>query len=162
MLERIAGNGIKTILVETASRFARVLMVQEVGFARLQSLGIGLVAVDDPRSFLDDTPTAKLIRQILGALSEFDKAMTVAKLRGARQRKRALTGKKVEGRKSHAELRPEVVALVRRLRRKRPKGGIRSLREIADELARSGHVDERGRPFTATSVRRMLAQRRRD
>ena len=162
MLERIAGNGIKTILVETASRFARDLMVQEVGFARLQSLGIGLVAVDDPRSFLDDTPTAKLIRQILGALSEFDKAMTVAKLRGARQRKRALTGKKVEGRKSHAELRPEVVALVRRLRRKRPNGGIRSLREIADELARSGHVDERGRPFTATSVRRMLAQRRRD
>ena len=36
-----------------------------------------------------------------------DKAMVVAKLKGARERKRALTGK-VEGRKSHAELRPEV------------------------------------------------------
>jgi DNA invertase Pin-like site-specific DNA recombinase len=80
-------------------------MVQEVGFAKLQALGIKLVAADSPHSFLDDTPTSKLIRQILGAVSEFDKAMVVAKLKGARERKRALTGKKVEGRKSHAELR---------------------------------------------------------
>ena len=55
------------------SRFARDLMVQEVGFAKLQALGIKLVAADSPQSFLDDTPTSKLIRQILGAVSEFDK-----------------------------------------------------------------------------------------
>jgi DNA invertase Pin-like site-specific DNA recombinase len=36
MLARIAGNGVRTIIVETASRFARDLMVQEVGFAKLQ------------------------------------------------------------------------------------------------------------------------------
>jgi hypothetical protein len=56
--------------------------------------------------------------------------MVVAKLKGAREHKRALTGKKVEGRKSHAELGPELVALVRQLRRKRPKGAERSLRDI--------------------------------
>ena len=95
---------------------------QGVGFAKLKALGTTLIAADSPQSFLDDTPTSKLIR-----LSEFDKAMVVAKLKGARERKRALTGKKVEGRKSHAELRPELVALVRQLRRKRPKGGQRSL-----------------------------------
>jgi DNA invertase Pin-like site-specific DNA recombinase len=55
-------------------------MVQEVGFAKLQALGIKLVAADSPQSFLGDTPTSKLIRQILGAVSEFDKAMVVAKL----------------------------------------------------------------------------------
>jgi hypothetical protein len=98
-------------------------MVQEVRFAKLQALGIKLVAADSPQSFLDDTPTSKLIRQILAVVSEFDKGMVVAKLKGARDRKRVLTGKKVEGRKSHAELRPELVALVRQLRRKRPKGG---------------------------------------
>jgi DNA invertase Pin-like site-specific DNA recombinase len=32
LLARIAGNGIRTIVVETANRFARDLMVQEVGF----------------------------------------------------------------------------------------------------------------------------------
>jgi hypothetical protein len=30
-----------------------------------------------PGSFIDDTPTARLVRQVLGAISEFDKAMTV-------------------------------------------------------------------------------------
>ena len=104
MLAYVASNGARTIIVETASRFARDLMVQEVGFAKLQALGIKLVAADSPQSFLDDTPTSKLIRQILGAVSEFDKAMVVAKLKGARERKRVITGKKVEGRKSHAEL----------------------------------------------------------
>jgi DNA invertase Pin-like site-specific DNA recombinase len=33
MLERIEGNGVHTIIVETANRFARDLMVQEVGYA---------------------------------------------------------------------------------------------------------------------------------
>ena len=32
MLERIESNGVRTILVETANRFARDLMVQEVGY----------------------------------------------------------------------------------------------------------------------------------
>jgi DNA invertase Pin-like site-specific DNA recombinase len=157
MLAYIASNGARTIIVETASRFARDLMVQEVGFAKLQALGIKLVAADSPQSFLDDTPTSKLIRQILGAVSEFDKAMVVAKLKGARERKRVLTGKKVEGRKSHAELHPELVAMVRQLRRRRPKGGQRSLRDISAELATRGIMNERGKPFSAASIASMLA-----
>ena len=44
MLERIESNGVKTIIVETANRFARDLMVQEAGFAMLQERGINLVA----------------------------------------------------------------------------------------------------------------------
>ena len=55
-------------------------------------------------------PDRELVRQVLGAISRFDKAMPVAKLRGARDRKRA-TGVKVEGRRTHQELRPEVVAI---------------------------------------------------
>jgi len=84
---------------------------------------------------------------VLGAVAEFDKAMTVAKLRGARERKRA-TGVKVEGRKSHAEVRPQVVAEAKRLRRKRPKGGQRSYRQIASELLQAGYANSNGRPFS--------------
>jgi DNA invertase Pin-like site-specific DNA recombinase len=155
MLERIEGNGVRTIIVETASRFARDLMVQEVGHAKLRERGINLIAADNPGSFIDATPTAKLVRQVLGAISEFDKAMTVAKLRGARERKRREAGK-CEGRKSHAELRPEVVGLVRQLHRRRPKGGRRSLREISAELAAQGFLNENGRPFAAASVKSMI------
>jgi hypothetical protein len=60
------------------------------------------------------------VRQVLGAISEFDKAMTVAKLRGARERKRRQAGK-WEGRKSHAERNPELLGLAKRLHRQKPK-----------------------------------------
>jgi DNA invertase Pin-like site-specific DNA recombinase len=157
MLERIEGNGVRTILVETASRFARDLMVQEVGHAKLRERGVDLIAADNPGSFIDDTPTARLVRQVLGAISEFDKAMTVAKLRGARERKRRDAGK-CEGRKSHAELRPELVALAKRLHRQKPKGGRLSLRAIAAELEAQGYLTERGQRFAATSVKAMLGE----
>jgi hypothetical protein len=54
--------------VETANRFARDLMVQEVGHARLRERGIDLIAADSPNTFLDNTPTAKLVRQMLCAM----------------------------------------------------------------------------------------------
>jgi DNA invertase Pin-like site-specific DNA recombinase len=155
MLEALEANGTKTIIVETANRFARDLMVQEVGYAMLRSRGIDLIAADSPTSFLDDTPTARLIRQVLGAVSEFEKAMLVAKLKGARDRKRR-TGIKVEGRKSIAEERPETVQLARSLARSRPKGGKRSLREVAAALAEAGHTTKTGKPYAATAIKLML------
>jgi len=156
MLERIAGNGVRTIIVETANRFARDLMVQEVGHARLKERGIELIAADNPSSFIDDTPTAVLVCQMLGAIAQFDKAMTVSKLRGARERKRRDTGK-CEGRKPLAEQFLEAVKLAKRLRRASPKTGERmSLRKISAELATAGHVNERGAPFNAKSILAMI------
>ena len=155
MLERLLSNGVRTIVVETANRFARDLMVQEIGFAMLQERGVALIAADKPDAFLDDTPTARMIRQILGVVSEFEKAMLVSKLRGARERKRA-TGVKVEGRKSLAEINPKAVAMAKQLRRRLPKGGQRSLREVAIELERLGFVNRRGNRFSASAVASML------
>jgi hypothetical protein len=43
-----------------------------------------------------------------------------------------------------------------KLRRKRPKGGQRSLRDISAELAARGHLNERGQPFSAASIKSML------
>jgi DNA invertase Pin-like site-specific DNA recombinase len=116
------------------------------------------VPASAPDHFTEDTPTAILVRQVLGAIAQFDKATLVAKLKAARDRKRARTGK-CGGRRSHAELRPSVVALARQLRRKRPKGGQPSLRKIAAELERAGHLNERGVRYSAASVQHMLAQR---
>jgi hypothetical protein len=93
-----------------------------------------------------------MIRQLLGVISEFEKASLVAKLRGARERKKRATGK-CEGRKSIAELRPDVVALARELRRRRPKP---TLRATAAELAARGHLAGSGKPFEASVVARMV------
>lgn len=158
MIERLAGNGVRTIVVETANRFARDLMVQEVGYAMLKGQGIELIAADKPDAFLDDTPTATLIRQVLGAVSEFEKAMIVTKLKGARDRKRA-TGVKVEGRKNYAELHPDVVVLAKRLHRYPVNGRRRSLREVSAALASEGHLTRAGKPYAAAAVSKMLALR---
>jgi DNA invertase Pin-like site-specific DNA recombinase len=89
MLTAIAGNGVRTVLVETANRFARDLIVQETGYRFLQAQGIELVAVDSPMMFLDDTPTAALIRQILGAVAQFEKAALVSRLAAAQAARQA-------------------------------------------------------------------------
>jgi hypothetical protein len=49
-LKRIASNYVRTNIVETASRFARDLVVAEIGFRRLRDAGITLIA-DAPNSF---------------------------------------------------------------------------------------------------------------
>ena len=152
LLAHIASNGVRTILVETASRFARDLIVQETGYQKLKGLGIELIAVDSPESFLADGPTANLIRQVLGAVSEFEKAMLVAKLKGARERIRAKKGK-CEGRKSYAERGPEGLKLIEEA--KALNDG-RSLRAIASALAEQGFVTPSGKHYAATAIQHLL------
>ncbi|MER8859044.1 recombinase family protein [Mesorhizobium sp. M0757] len=159
MLERLLSNGVRTILVETASRFARDLIVQETGYEMLKSRGIELIAVDSPDSFVGNTPTANLIRQVLGAVSEFEKAMLVEKLKGARERKRRETGKKVGGRRNYAEIDGglELIAFAKKLHRYPVSGQQRTLADVAKALADAGYLSSAGTQYTPTAVSRMLA-----
>jgi DNA invertase Pin-like site-specific DNA recombinase len=150
MLDRIAGNGVRVVLVESPDRFARDLAVQLTGHDYLRSLGVELVPTSAPDFFTTDTPTAVLVRQVLGAVSQFEKASLVAKLRAARERKIAAGGRG-SGRFAYAQKAPEVVALVRELHGQR-----QSLRQISKTLAAQGHVTGGGRPYTATAVQKML------
>lgn len=153
-------NGVKTIIVESASRFARDLIVQETGYQFLTAQGFTLIAADDPDAFTADTPTARMVRQILGAVSEFEKASLVAKLKGARDRKSAATGKRIEGRRGYDDTNPELVCHAKRLARRSPKTGkSRSLREISTELAALGYITGNGNPFSAAQVKRLLTYR---
>ena len=43
LLDRIEGNGVRTVIVEDASRFARELMAQELGITLLISRGVRLL-----------------------------------------------------------------------------------------------------------------------
>jgi DNA invertase Pin-like site-specific DNA recombinase len=154
MLQRLATDSEKTIIVESPDRFARDLAVQLAGHDMLKALGIAIIPASAPDFFTEDTPTAVLVRQVLGAIAQFEKASAVAKLAAARKRK----GEgRCEGRKPLSETRPEVVALARKLRRRRPKGGRLSLREVAKALATQGYFNERGKPYAAKSVASMLA-----
>jgi DNA invertase Pin-like site-specific DNA recombinase len=163
MLEHIAGNGARTIIVETANRFARDLIVQETGHRMLKGKGIEIIAADSPTAFVDDTPTATFVRQVLGAVAQLDKAMTVAKLRGARERKRRENGWCEGGSPLHVRF-PGAVRLAKRLHRANPvTGQRRSLRKISAELAAAGHMmvrkyrgSEVPRPFNPATIKRMI------
>lgn len=150
-----ASENKKIILVESPDRFARDLAVQLAGHDMLRAQGIDLIPASAPDFFLEDTPTAVLVRQVLGAIAQFEKASLVAKLAAARARKKAATGR-CEGRRPLAATHPGAVALAKSLRRKKPKGGVMSLRAIAAELAAAGHVNERGVPFNPRAVLEMV------
>jgi hypothetical protein len=49
-----------------------------------------------------------------------------------------------------------VKLMAKKLNRNRPKGGKRSLREIAKELAVAGWLSANGKPYNPNSVRQML------
>ncbi len=50
--------------------------------------------------------------------------------------------------------------MAHRVSRKTPKGGQRTLREIAVEMAMAGHLTSTGNPYTAAAVARTLEKPR--
>jgi DNA invertase Pin-like site-specific DNA recombinase len=156
VLDRIEGNGVRIVIVEDASRFARHMLTQELGVVALKERGGRLYSATTGDDLTEtDDPSKVMMRQVAAAFAQFEKARLVAKLAAARKRKREATGK-CEGRKSLSETRPDVVALARKLRRRRPKAGQQSLREVSKKLAAQGYLNERGKPYAAKSVASML------
>ena len=83
LLDRIEGNGVRVVIIEDASRFARDLMTQELGILSLIKLGVRVItATGDDLTDTSD-PMKKAMRQIAGAFAELEKARLVAKLQAA-------------------------------------------------------------------------------
>jgi DNA invertase Pin-like site-specific DNA recombinase len=156
LLARIEGNGVRVVIVEDASRFARDLVTQELGILSLIQLGVQVLTAsgDDLTNTTD--PFKVAMRQIAGAFAQLEKARLVGKLKHARDRKRIAVGR-CEGRKPIQETAPDAVAMAKRLRRKNPvTGERRSLREIAQLLADAGHVAASGKPYAPGVINAMV------
>jgi DNA invertase Pin-like site-specific DNA recombinase len=157
LLDHIGGNGARTILCESAGRFARDLIIQITGHKMLNDLGYELVPVDAPLHFTDDTPTTQMVRSILGAVSEFEKAQLVSKLKVARKRKRKANGK-CEDRKSYQKLNPPLVRETKRLRRKNPVSGKqKSYIRVAKELFQTGYSTGTGKVFSCSQIQNLVS-----
>ena len=159
LIDRLESNGVRTVIVERADRLARDLMVQEVILSQFAKLGARIVTADGvDLTSADDDATRRLIRQVLGAVAEFEKNVLVLKLRAARDRKRA-KGERVEGVKPYGHLPAEkaVIDRMRQLRRK-PVNGIRqSVAKVAAQLNAEGHRNRAGREWSAQLVHHVLA-----
>lgn len=160
LVDRIASNGVRVVLVEKADRLARDLIESELGLRIMRELGVRVIEAEGGNDLTegDGNPTAVLIRQVLGAVAEFEKSALVSKLRAARKRVKARTGR-CEGIKAYGALEGEQEALkaLRRLRRKNPKTGKRrTYAEVAAELELEGHSTRSGKPWTASKVRELV------
>ena len=158
ILDRLESNGVRTVLIERADRLARDLMVQEVIVGQFAKIGARILTADGvDLTSADDDPTRRLIRQVLGAVSEFEKRVIVLKLRAARERKRA-RGERVEGVKpyGHFPVERAIIDRMRQLRRKPPKGRRASVATVATLLNAEGHRNRAGREWSPQMIHHVL------
>jgi len=151
LMVALHANGTKLVLVEKLDRLARDLMVQESIIADLRRNGFEIVSVTEPDLCSDD-PSRTLMRQMMGAFAQYEKAMIVAKLRGARQRTKAKTGR-CEGRKPYGStlVEREVIELMFKLY---DEGcGYTS---VHHDLNRRGIKARDGGAWTAATVMRIM------
>ena len=159
----IVGNGVKAVIIERADRLARDVMVGEILLSQFREEGAKVIEAESGIDLTADDPdnaTATLVRQILAVVAQFEKTSIVAKLRKARARKRAETGR-CEGVKPFGTFPGEQEAIdrMRQLRRK-PIGKTKrmSFAKIAATLQAEGVPTRTGKPWAASSVRDILAK----
>jgi DNA invertase Pin-like site-specific DNA recombinase len=159
MLDRIEGNGVRLVIVEDASRFARDLVAHELGVLVMQQRGVRVVTAggDDLTDTTD--PTRIMMRQIAGAFAQYEKAWLVGKLRAARERKAALTGKPAVGRTHDADR----LATLQELWKADPTA---TYAQLSERLAargfltlppkRQGAAQYGGKPISVQQISRMV------
>src|SRR6185437_14911957 len=72
LLLAIDSGEVRTVLIERLDRLARDLMIQETILGDMRKRGITVISVIEPDLCSDD-PSRKLMRQIFGAIAEYDK-----------------------------------------------------------------------------------------
>jgi DNA invertase Pin-like site-specific DNA recombinase len=100
-----SATGVTIVIVERADRIARDLIVQELFLKDCRARGIQVYAADSGEELVnaEGDPTRTLIRQILGALSQWVKTETVKKLQAGRRRVALTTGQPCGGPKAYGK-----------------------------------------------------------
>lgn len=132
---------IDTIIVERADRIARDLIVSELFFRECRAKGIKVFAADCGEELVnaEGDPTRKLIRQVLGALAEWNKSEIVKKLQAGRRRTKEQTGRPCGGPVGYGHS-PEEREVVRAILGWHDNG--KSTRLIARILNRNENADQ--------------------
>src|SRR5215471_6682197 len=147
LVAALHSNGTRLVLIEKLDRLARDLMVQETIIRDFRKDGFEIISTMEPDLCSDD-PSRKFVRQVFGALAEYDRVMIVAKLRAARQRIRAKNGR-CEGRKPYAD--QGAIERIAELHR----NGM-SFTQIAGTLNTEGIKSSEGKAWYPASVSRVV------
>jgi DNA invertase Pin-like site-specific DNA recombinase len=152
-LDALRDRKADALVVYRLDRLARDLIVQEQILAEARRLGGRVESTSAAEAgYLQDDPSdpaRKLIRQVLGAVSEYERSMVALRLRTGRRRKAERggfaygsppLGSRSEGGELVAD--DDEAKTVERIRELHADG--RSLREIAAVLTAEGHKPKRG------------------
>ncbi len=166
-LEALRTGQAGALVVYRLDRLARDLVLQEQVLADIRRMRADVFSTsaaeagyltDDP-----DDPSRKLIRQVLGAVNEYERAMITLRLRSGRRRKAELGGYAYGappyGQRVHAgTLVPDdrEQASLARMRELRAQGA--SYREIALALEAEAHQPKRGLRWHPMTIRQILAR----
>ena len=153
MLETMEEQGVSLIIVESADRLARSLVVQELTVMLLKERGITLLTSTGQNLTDNDDPSTVAMRQMAGVFSEYEKQRLVLKMRAARERIRA-EGRRCEGQLGYAHTDHHLVDLAKGLRRKKKN---RSYRKISAQLFELGYKTKNGKPFGADQVKKLCS-----
>ena len=151
MMAALLLNGTRTVLVERLDRVARDLMVQESIIADFQRKGLTIGSVAEPDLCTTD-PSRVLVRQMMGAFFQYEKATLVAKLKVARLRRKADKGR-CEGRKGYGE-RPGEDKVIERAKTLR-KSGL-TWNKTAEQLNSEGLTTRYGGVWFGSTLLKIL------
>ena len=148
------------IILERLERLARDVMAQEWLYRQLSNRGAILISASDginlePSEDRCVSATRKFIRQILGAVAEYDREMITYKLECARRRKRETTGK-CEGPSFYGDHKdfPEESNHLEKIKGLRSTG--LNSRQIAEQLNSLGIMPRRGKYWRRSTVWKIL------
>jgi DNA invertase Pin-like site-specific DNA recombinase len=151
MMIALLANGTRMVLIESVNRLARDLMVQETIIGVLRKGGFELVSVAEPDLCSDD-PSRVMVRQLFGVVSQYEKSTLVAKLKGARRRTKATTGR-CEGRKPYGD-RPGEAEAIARAKALRASG--LSWDATAQQLNAAGVETRYGQPWFGSTISKIV------
>lgn len=154
LLDHIAGNGVRTILIEDPSRFARSVYAPIIGEVLLKSLGVTVICANGEPLFEEEDDMRGAMSQIGTVFAELEKRKLCKRLKAGRDIKSKALGKRVEG--LSRQYPDALLAKAKALYRADRKGNRRTLRGIASELAKAGYTAATGGEFNPNSVRQML------
>jgi site-specific DNA recombinase len=157
LLVALKANGVRLVLCERSDRLARDLMIGEILLAEFRKIGVKVIATDSDTDLTveDGDPTRTLMRQMLGAISQWEKSIIVQKLRAARMRARKASGR-CEGRKPYGFTEAERVVIAP-MTQLRDEG--RTVAEIAATLNAEGIKPRAGAKWWPMSIRRILLRK---
>ena len=158
LLAEVVALGATVVLIEKADRLARDVLVSELLLRQFRQLGVQVLTGDDvDLTTAEGDATAVLLRQMLAAIAQFDRVQTVAKLRAARNRKRAATGR-CEGMEPFGSLAGEADALeqLRAIARKKPNCDAPTMAEVAAAANAAGIRSRSGKPWTRGMIHNAL------